>query len=49
MNRFLVQAKAVLTMDPARPLVEGGATVVDDGRVAAVLDPAQLREAAAGA
>jgi len=31
--RFLVQTEAILTMDPARPFVPGGALAVEDGRI----------------
>ena len=34
--RILVQAKFVVTLDPERPLVENGAVLIEDGRIAAI-------------
>ena len=42
MPEFLVQTEAVLTLDRARPFVPGGMILVQDGRIAKILDPTHL-------
>ncbi|HVP39379.1 MAG TPA: amidohydrolase family protein [Candidatus Saccharimonadales bacterium] len=49
MPRTLVETQAVLTFDPARAFVPGGALLVEDGRIAAVLAPGERRAGAPGA
>jgi 5-methylthioadenosine/S-adenosylhomocysteine deaminase len=43
----LIETRAVLTLDPARPFVPGGRILVEEGRIRAVLSPGERAEAAA--
>ncbi len=48
MDRKLIAGGLVVTMDPARRVLEDGAVLVEDGRIAAVGDTAALRAAHPG-
>jgi cytosine/adenosine deaminase-related metal-dependent hydrolase len=49
MSRALIRTQAVLTLDPARPLVPGGSLLVEAGRILAVLAPGESHPAAEAA